>query len=86
LSGALGKVVASGSDVPTKGREQIAGAIGRILEAGQAAGTLRADMDADDVLRAMSPIYGISETPGRGEQAHKLLRLLVDGLRHGASR
>jgi AcrR family transcriptional regulator len=82
MSGALGQVVASGSDVPTKGREQIVEAIGRLLRAGQAAGTIRSDMDAEDVMRAMSPIYAISETPGWADQAHKLLRLLMDGLRH----
>jgi AcrR family transcriptional regulator len=84
MSGALGQVVASGSDVPTKGREQIVEAIGRLLRAGQVAGAIRSDMDAEDVMRAMSPIYAISEAPGWADQAHKLLRLLMDGLRHGA--
>ena len=84
MSGVLGQVVASGSQVPTKGREQIVEAIGRLLHAGQAAGTIRSDLDAGDVMRAMSPIWLMSETPGWGEQAHTLRRLLIDGLRAGA--
>ena len=82
MVGVLGQAVASGSDVPAKGREQIERAVGRIVEAGQAAGTIRTDMDAEDVMRAMSPLWAMSESPGWTEQAHRLVRLLMDGLRH----
>jgi AcrR family transcriptional regulator len=85
MSEALGQVAASGSTVPTAAREQIGEALGRLLAAGQAAGTIRSDLDADDLLRAMSSIWAMSDTPGWAEQAHRLRRLLMDGLRHGAS-
>ena len=84
MSGALGQVFTADSEVPTASRGQIAGAMARLLGAGQSAGTIRSDVGADDVLRAMSAIWSISDQPGWGEQARTLLRLLMDGLRHTA--
>ena len=81
MSEVLGQVVADGSEVPTQGRAQIVGAVGRLLEAGQAAGTIRSDLDAGDVMRAMSAIWMMSDTPGWVQQAHRVRRLIMDGLR-----
>lgn len=61
-------------------RERIVAAIAQLLEAGVRAGTLRPDVDADLVWRAMSPVWSIDDEA----QIRTLLRLLMDGLRHGA--
>jgi hypothetical protein len=45
-----------------------------------AAGTIRADVDAEDVLRAMGAVWLVDDA----EQARRLLRLLMDGLRYGS--
>ena len=47
---------------------------------GGAAGTLRRDLDADDVHRAIGGIWMI-DGPGFREQAARLLGLVMDGLR-----
>jgi AcrR family transcriptional regulator len=80
MKSALNAIVASGSDLFLNARRQQLEAIGRLLDAGVAAGTIRSDVDADDVLRAMGAVWQVDDP----EQARKLLRLLMDGLRHGA--
>jgi AcrR family transcriptional regulator len=80
MKGALNAIVASGSDLFVNARRQQHEAIAKLLDAGVAAGTIRSDVDADDVLRAMGAVWQVDDL----EQAHKLLRLLMDGLRHGA--
>ena len=76
---ALQSVVAGGSDLFADTRGQIVGAITLLLAAGVEAGTLRSDVDAEDVMRAMGAVWLVDEE----EQARRLLRLLMDGLRHG---
>jgi AcrR family transcriptional regulator len=76
---ALQSVVASGSDLFAEARGQIVGAITLLLTAGVEAGTLRPDVDAEDVMRAMGAVWLVDDE----EQARRLLRLLMDGLRHG---
>ncbi len=76
---ALQSVVAGGSDLFADARGQIVGAIALLLAAGVADGTLRPDVDAEDVMRAMGAVWLIDDE----DQARRLLRLLMDGLRHG---
>ena len=59
---------------------QIIAAIADLLAAGVEAGVLRADVTADDVWRAMGPVWSTDDP----EQIRTLLRLLMDGLRHAA--
>ena len=81
MKGALQAAVAgSGSDLFAATRAQIVDAIAALLAAGVAAGTLRSDVDAEDVMRAMGAVWQVDEE----DQARRLLRLLMDGLRHGA--
>jgi AcrR family transcriptional regulator len=81
MRGALQSVVASGSNLYAETRGQIVAAVATLLAAGAADGTLRADVDAEDVLRAMGAVWLVDDE----EQARRLLRLLMDGLRHGAA-
>jgi AcrR family transcriptional regulator len=67
-------------------REQIVAALSLLLRAGADAGTIRADIDADDVFRAMGGVWMIPAEGGWQDQARRLLDLLTDGLRYGASR
>jgi AcrR family transcriptional regulator len=85
MAGALSSAVASGSDIYGEVRSQMLGAIGTLLAAGVATGTLRRDVAAEDVLRAMSAVWQIDDVLSAPEQAHSLLRLLMDGLRYGTS-
>jgi AcrR family transcriptional regulator len=65
----------------TRGRATAAAA--KILEAGVAAGTVRADVDGADLLRAVGGIC-MSTDQERPDASDRLVGLLFDGLRHGA--
>ena len=83
MAGAL-KAVNAKTDLYSQTRTQITGAIGGLLEAGVVAGTLRADVEPEDVLRAMGCIWNLGDGEGWRTQAETLIRIIVDGLRHGA--
>ena len=55
-----------------------------LLKAASDAGTVRDDVDASDLMKAMSGICLVSDQPGWEEQASRLVNLLVDGLRFRA--
>ena len=71
---------AGSTPVPTS-RGTIVSALEGILAAGRADGSLRADADAEDVLRAMSGIWFDREQPDWEPRVRRLGRLIVDGLR-----
>ena len=83
MAGAL-KAVNAKTDLYSQTRTQVTGAIGGLLEAGVVAGTLRADVEPEDVLRAMGCIWNLGDGEGWRTQAETLIRIIVDGLRHGA--
>jgi AcrR family transcriptional regulator len=84
LLGALKSVAASQSDLFPTTRERLVTAIGELLDAGILAGRVRPDVNAEDVLIAMNGVWTIA---GEGErwadQARRVVRLLMDGLRFG---
>jgi AcrR family transcriptional regulator len=83
MAGAL-KAVNAKTDLYSQTRGQITGAIGGLLDAGVEAGSLRADVEPEDVLRAMGCIWNLGDGEGWRTQAETLIRIIVDGLRHGA--
>jgi AcrR family transcriptional regulator len=82
--GAALQSLASNSELYAEGRAQIIRAIGALLAAGTADGTIRRDVEPEDVMRAMGGIWVIPDDPDWADRAHRLLRLLMDGLRYGA--
>src|SRR4029077_6332780 len=66
----------------TKGRATAAAT--KLLQAGVAAGTIRADIDGGDLLRAVGGIC-MSTDQERSDASDRLVGLLFDGLRHGAA-
>lgn len=83
MAGAL-QAMAGKAGIYSEASEQIRRAIAGLLEAGAASGTLRDDVSADDVRRAMGAIWAISDGEDFRAQAETLIRIIVDGLRHGA--
>ena len=77
-------VAESGSDVFAEAGVQIRGAVAMLVEAGVAAGAIRSDVDAEDVLRALGIVFSLPA--GQEEQARRILGIVMDGLRHGAAR
>jgi AcrR family transcriptional regulator len=55
-----------------------------LLESAVAAGKIRGDVDADDLLDAVANLC-MSAYGDRPEQARRMVALLVDGLRYGAN-
>jgi len=85
MRAALQSVVASGSDVFADARRQNLRTISTLLAAGAEAGTIRRDVEAEDVLRATGVVWQFDDQPGWEEHARRVLRLVMDGLRYGAS-
>jgi len=83
MSSAL-RAVATKHDFGSDVRQRLLAAISTLLDAGARDGTLRADVGAEDVLRAMAAIWAIPDGEAWRAQAETLARLIVDGLRHGA--
>jgi AcrR family transcriptional regulator len=81
MAEALRAVIASGGNPYAESRRRLIAAATTLLDAGATAGTLRGDVDPNDVLVA---INGVSLAAGgltqRG-QAGRLLDLLLEGLR-----
>lgn len=64
-------------------RARAVAAATKLLDAGVAAGTVRADIQGADLLRAVGGIC-MSTDQERSESSQRLVGLLFDGLRHGA--
>jgi AcrR family transcriptional regulator len=85
MAGALQAVIASGGDPYAQSRGRLIAAITALLDAGVNAGTLRSDVEPNDVLVALSGVSLAAGEPAQRQQAGRLLALLVDGLRHRAA-
>ncbi|WP_436519976.1 TetR/AcrR family transcriptional regulator [Actinoplanes sp. HUAS TT8] len=81
MADALRAVIASGGNPYAHSRDMLLTAVGRLLDAGVRAGTIRDDVPAEDVLAGLSGITLTISDPARREQALRLLDLLLDGLR-----
>ncbi len=79
MADALRAMVGAGGNPFAESRARLLAALEALLGAGAAAGTLRADVAAADVLASLSGLTLMATEP---EQAGRLLDLLMDGLRH----
>ncbi len=59
-------------------------ALRKLLDAAVAAGAVRADVDADELLGAVASLCMSTHNTGSG-RAERMVALLVDGLRYGAN-
>jgi hypothetical protein len=81
---ALQSIAGGGAALFADTRGQVTEAVAVLLRAGAEAGTLRADVEPEDVLRAMGAIWMVAEGDEFAEQAMRILRLVLDGLRYRA--
>jgi hypothetical protein len=77
----LRAVVASGAITWTDTRDGLTATIQSLLDAGTAAGTVRGDVDARDILASLIGVFLAAGAPAQREQAGRMLDLLMDGLR-----
>ena len=68
----------------TEVRARIRAAMTGLIDSAIAAGTIRPDADATDLLGAIGGVCMISDQPDWQDQSRRLVRLLMDGLRYGA--
>ena len=86
MGDALKQLAVSREELFPEARRRIGDTIDRLLAAGVEAGTIRPDVTADDVYRATMAVWNIPDGDDWVDQARVVLRLLMDGLRYGASR
>jgi AcrR family transcriptional regulator len=63
---------------------RIRASMASLVDASIAAGQIRPDANSADLVRAIGGVCMVSDQPDWQEQAHRLIALLMDGLRYGA--
>jgi len=81
MADALRTVIASGAITWSQSREQMSAAVQLMLDAGAAAGTLRDDVRAEDVVASLVGTFLACKQPQQRDQARRMLDLLVDAVR-----
>ena len=84
LVNALRSIIESGGNLKSQSRTKIVDALGSLLDAAGAEGTVRSDLDPEDVLLAMGGIWSLPDEPEWDQRARRLLGLVMDGLRYRA--
>ena len=74
-------MIESGEIAHAQTRTELLAAITEMLDAGRAAGDLRADVTAEDIAASLIGIFTVAYPPEREAKAARLLNLLMDGLR-----
>jgi len=74
-------MIDAGEIPDAQSRTELLEAITLILDAGSAAGQLRTDIGAEDIAAGLVGIFTVAGRPEQHPQAHRLLDLLLDGLR-----
>jgi AcrR family transcriptional regulator len=83
MAESLHAIFDSGAMEPSQTRDSIVGAVDTLLRAGADDGTLRPDVQAEDVVSSLIGIFLVSGSP---EQTGRMLDLLVAGVaRNGSS-
>jgi AcrR family transcriptional regulator len=85
MADALRAVIASGGNPYSQSRGRLLAAVTALLEAGAAAGTVRADVDPLDVLASLTGVSMVTVDPAQRDRAGPVLDLLMDGLRYHAT-
>jgi AcrR family transcriptional regulator len=80
MAEALRAVLVADGELRMHTRDLLTDALATLLKAG--ADSLRQDVDPDDVLMGLGGVALIAGEPAQRDQAHRLLDLLVDGLRY----
>jgi AcrR family transcriptional regulator len=85
MGNALRSAAANDSPLFARTRERILGAVRLLLAAGTASGTLRTDVDPEDVMRVVNCIWYLPSGPQWREDVGRMLDLVIDGLRYGVA-
>ena len=64
----------------------VALALQHLVDAAVADGSIRSDIDINDISQALSGIYSAPDTPDWRDRSRRLVSLLMDGLRWGSAK
>ncbi len=81
MAQALGAIVGGAAQLYAASTAQITGAMSLLVERAAAAGDIRADVDPDDLLRALVGFTFGNSSPAWRASALRLIDLLMDGLK-----
>ncbi|WP_283193836.1 TetR/AcrR family transcriptional regulator [Rhizobium sp. AN80A] len=81
MASSLKLLFTSNAALFTEGTTRVTAAFDKLLRAAIEAGTVKDDLEASDVLYTLFGIYSIPDTPDWRERAHRIVRLIMDGLR-----
>ncbi|MFB9949511.1 TetR/AcrR family transcriptional regulator [Rhizobium puerariae] len=81
MANSLRILMTSNSSLFAEGSGLIRGALEGLLKTAGEKGYIRTDIETTDLLHALSSIYSIPESPEWRERSHRLIGLLMDGLR-----
>jgi Transcriptional regulator SbtR-like, C-terminal domain len=81
MPGTLPAVIESGQIAHARTQTGLLAAIDGILNAGRAAGELRADVTAEDIAASLIAIVTVARPAERDARANRLPNILMDGLR-----
>jgi len=81
MSAALALAVHGSSELYAYTFDRLTKAVGALLDRAVAAGEIRADISAEDVLRALAGMCYMHDQPGWQESVLRLVDVFVDGLR-----
>ena len=81
MADALRALIADGTVTRSQARTELGSAVRRMLDAGAADGTIRRDVEAEDVVVALVGVFSVCTLPEQRDQAGRLLDLLMNGLR-----
>jgi AcrR family transcriptional regulator len=83
LADALREATRPGSELHNDTYSAIVAALDRLLQANIAAGTLRPDLDADDVILALAGLWQLDPAGDWQAQAQRIYAIVLGGLRPG---
>ena len=81
MANSLRILMTSNSSLFSEGSGLIRGALENLLKSAGDKGYIRRDIETTDLLHALSSIYSMPESPEWRERSHRLIGLLMDGLR-----
>lgn len=81
MSSSLKLLFTSNSALFAEGSKLLHASFGELLDKAVKAGSIKDDIEAADVLNALFGIYSIPDGPDWRERAHRIVRLVMDGLR-----
>ncbi len=81
MAESLRSLLQAGTITSSQTRQRVTDTIQIFLDAGVRAGSLRADVRADDIAASLVGVFLATPDPGQSDQAGRMLDLLVAGIR-----